>query len=48
MNSKESRNVTIMERWVKGEIKTDQADRELEVTGVKLPKQNPGAPKNEG
>lgn len=48
MNSNESRILTIMERWVKGEIKTDQADRELEVAGVKLPKQNSGAPKNEG
>lgn len=35
---KQDRTVRIMVRWVKGEIKTDQADRELEVAGVKLPK----------
>lgn len=41
MSSKDKRIITIMERWVKGEIKTDQADHELVVTGMKLPQRNP-------
>jgi len=39
---KEDRVMTILERWVNGEISTDQADRELEVAGVELPNPNEG------
>jgi len=37
IDNKNKRILIIMERWVKGEITTSQADRELEITGVKLP-----------
>ena len=35
--SKPDRVLEIIQRWVDGEIKTDQADRELKLAGVKLP-----------
>ena len=34
---KEDLILFILERWVMGEISTDQADRELKTAGVKLP-----------
>jgi hypothetical protein len=41
MASKEERILKIMKRWLNGEIKADQADRELQqITRVKLPKAN--------
>jgi len=49
MATKEDRTLIIMQRWVDGEITTEQADRELEVTGVELPKTNVKlSPGNEG
>jgi len=39
---KENRVMIILDRWVKGEITVMQADRELEVAGVKLPKSKEG------
>jgi hypothetical protein len=38
LSNKDKRILTIMDRWVKSEIKSDQADRELKQAGVKLPK----------
>jgi hypothetical protein len=38
MDRKNNRVLIIMKRWVKGEMSTAQADRELKIAGVKLPK----------
>lgn len=37
VSNKGKRILIIMERWVKGEISSEQADRELKLNGVKLP-----------
>lgn len=39
---KTDRVMAILNRWVKGEITTMQADRELQIAGVKLPKPSEG------
>lgn len=36
---KEDRVLSVMKRWVEGEITIDQADRELALHGVKHPKE---------
>ncbi len=36
-DEKAHRILAILNRWVNNEISTDQADRELEIAGVKLP-----------
>ncbi len=37
LSNKDNRILTIMKRWVSGEISSEQADKELKQTGVKLP-----------
>lgn len=39
---KANRALSIVERWVNGEISAEQADRELQVIGVRLPDEKGG------